>query len=409
MMNLKKISLLGASCLAFMAAWSSNDAAAMPIYARQTGQSCSACHFQRFPLLNAYGRTFKVGGYTQKGTQPTIEDTNLSLPSTLNATFLSKFRYQKTNGTAVNSLTRGEFQIPDEATLYVGGRLAKDIGVQSEIGLNGTAKLIGMKVPFVLRPSDAVTVNVVPFFTDAQGPSYGFELLNTGALRFMRTFENRTQTSAQQYIGTASAATGLALVAHHKYGYFSYTPYLIHDAATDPGFSSGKYLNYIRCVVTPEKVHNFDIAGGVQIWTGTSTVTVGTTETSNHVSAWAVDAQAQGKVGEMPLGVYLTYGNSGKSVAGSTPNAYNSSLISDKSAFAVATELGVLPSQLSIGLGLRVGKNGSDKSDNAITLGSNYQLAKNMVFQLNHSIGSGDAVSSAAGGNTTTLMLYSAF
>ncbi|HZY26172.1 MAG TPA: hypothetical protein VFE71_10120, partial [Bacteroidales bacterium] len=36
---------------------------AVPSYARQTGMSCSACHYS-FPQLNAFGRLFKLNGYT---------------------------------------------------------------------------------------------------------------------------------------------------------------------------------------------------------------------------------------------------------------------------------------------------------------------------------------------------------
>lgn len=406
---LKKTMLLGASCLTFLAVTSPQEADAMPVYARQTGQSCSACHFQRFPMLNNYGRTFKVNGYTQVGQKTgTIEDTDLSIPATLHATVLTKFRYQKRNGTADNELNAGEFQIPDEATLYLGGRVAKNIGFQAEIGLNGGADLIGFKVPFVFPASKDVTLSAIPFFTDAQGAAYGFELLNTGALRFSRAFEHRKETSAQQYINTADATTGVALVAHHKYGYISYTPYIRDN---ELAFSSGKFLSYIRGVVTPEKVGNFDLAAGVQIWAGDSKTGTDSAPVEEHVSAWSVDAQAQGKVGNLPLGVYVTYGSAAKSVAGDLPNVYNSSLADDKTAFTVATELGVIPSKLSLGIGYRnanTGAGGSD-ADNAVTFGANYQIAKNVILQVNHSIYSGDVTTAAGGDQQTTVMLYSAF
>lgn len=41
-------------------------AAALPSYARQTGQTCSTCH-TAFPQLTPYGRRFKLGGYTAGG------------------------------------------------------------------------------------------------------------------------------------------------------------------------------------------------------------------------------------------------------------------------------------------------------------------------------------------------------
>src|SRR6202140_5954031 len=39
------------------------QAGAVPSYARQTGQECVACHVS-FPELTAYGRYFKLTGYT---------------------------------------------------------------------------------------------------------------------------------------------------------------------------------------------------------------------------------------------------------------------------------------------------------------------------------------------------------
>ena len=45
----------------------------MPAFARQTGMACNACHFQHFPALNQFGRTFKQGGFTMVGGQSMIE------------------------------------------------------------------------------------------------------------------------------------------------------------------------------------------------------------------------------------------------------------------------------------------------------------------------------------------------
>src|SRR6516164_9895433 len=41
-------------------------AEALPLYARQTGQQCAACH-NGFPELTPYGRLFKLNGYTFTG------------------------------------------------------------------------------------------------------------------------------------------------------------------------------------------------------------------------------------------------------------------------------------------------------------------------------------------------------
>jgi hypothetical protein len=43
-------------------------AEAVPSFAAQTGQPCTACHIGGFgPQLTPLGRAFKIGGYTQSG------------------------------------------------------------------------------------------------------------------------------------------------------------------------------------------------------------------------------------------------------------------------------------------------------------------------------------------------------
>ncbi len=48
--------------------WSMRPAHALPAFASQTGQPCTACHVGGFgPQLTPFGRAFKIGGYTQGG------------------------------------------------------------------------------------------------------------------------------------------------------------------------------------------------------------------------------------------------------------------------------------------------------------------------------------------------------
>src|SRR3970040_517129 len=104
-----------------VALWIVPTADAVPAFARQVGQACSTCHFQHFPTLNAFGRAFKAGGYTQIGGQSLIEGDVLSLPSPLNESLVTKIRYQKTSGkdygTPANEngsmgTNKGELQFP---------------------------------------------------------------------------------------------------------------------------------------------------------------------------------------------------------------------------------------------------------------------------------------------------------
>jgi len=67
------------------------------------------------------------------GAQGKIEGEHLSIPDTLNASILIKLRYQKTNGDPKGevsgvSTNSGQWQIPDEFSLFFGGRIAENVG-----------------------------------------------------------------------------------------------------------------------------------------------------------------------------------------------------------------------------------------------------------------------------------------
>ncbi len=408
---MKKLTILGAAGLACMTLAAPRQVEAIPAYARQTGQTCAACHFQRYPLLNAYGRNFKENGYTQVKPGTTIEDSDLSLPITLNAALVSKFRYQKTNGTNPGGTNTGNFDVPDEASLFLAGRVAKNIGFQADINIaKEGAGLAGFKVPFVF-PGEAVSFLAIPFFTDAQGAAYGYELLNTGAVEYSRAIEHGRESSAQQYLvkdgNEETGTTGVALVARHKLGYLSYTPHYANGGSAAPK----GYLSYVRGVITPGKVGNFDVAGGFQLWAGTSTIVGDSSDNvTKHANVLAFDAQAQGKIGNYPLGIYLTYGSAAKS--GVKTNMFNSSTVASKTAYAIAADLGIIPSRLGIEAAYRNARNGTGINDgeNAFTLGAIYNISKNLAFHINQTFYSYDQPDLAADGDRkTTIMLFSAF
>src|ERR1700761_3451290 len=57
----------------------SQPARAVPSFAAQTGQPCSACHIGSFgPQLTPLGRAFKIGGYTQGGGEGPLADIPLA-------------------------------------------------------------------------------------------------------------------------------------------------------------------------------------------------------------------------------------------------------------------------------------------------------------------------------------------
>ncbi len=395
-------------------------AEAIPAFARQTGQNCTACHFQHFPNLTSYGRNFKGGGFTQVGGQSLLEGDMLSLPSVLNAALVTKIRYQKTNGdNDAMGTNKGEYQLPDEAALFLGGRVGEHIGfiLEAQMADETSPMFASFKLPIGYEVGET-HLEIVPFTTDGLGPAFSFEVLGTGAIKNIRALEHRTEISAQQYIGTAVAAQGIGFVAYNPMGFFNYT---IWAPETGKHVDAGPYLHYVRGALTPE-MGDWDLAFGFQWWGGTTKYDG---DTRQKADAWAIDAQAQGKVANLPLGIYLSYATADKSDPAGTDNKtpqniFNTSTNDDKNAWAVLAELGVIPNKATLALGYRSGKNGDPSGNgkdaqNAITVGATYLLAQNFQLQFNNTWYNGDYYDlranneDANGDMLSTLMIFAAF
>ncbi|MEY2687862.1 MAG: hypothetical protein RL375_2060 [Pseudomonadota bacterium] len=416
-----------------------SPASAVPAFARQTAKACSSCHFQHFPALNDFGMDFKAGGYVDMKNKP-LAGPDLSLADSLYASVFTKIRYQKTNGTdgttaagaPSKSTHSGELQFPDEFALLLGGRVAKNIGFMLEGQLAGEGPVLaGFKMPMVWDVAGQ-RLGVVPFTTDALGASYGFELLNTGAVRNVRVSEHRSETSAQQYVffqgtapggNTAGATTGFSFFLHNPNYYVVVAPHMPNHLPGAGGQLGGLSSTYLRAVATPT-VAGWSLAAGLQAWTGSnSRFNDGADVVTVSTKGWAVDAQAQGAVGSMPLGVYVAHAKAPGTAAGSAaPNLFNAN-VNARTATTLTAELGVLPQKATVQLSFRRANNGAATagSDNATTLGATYQLEQNVQFQIAHSIrqkgnnGVGrygpnfTAGGTSSGDALTTLMLQAGF
>ena len=388
------------------------QAEAVPAFARQTGMACNSCHFQHFPSLNAFGRAFKAGGYTMVGGQSLVEGDLLSIPATLNMSLVTKLRYQKKSGYDENKLNKGNLDFPDEVAFLVGGRAGEHVGFLLETQLKDStaSAFASYKMPVVFDVAN-LKVSAIPFKTDGLGASFGFEVLNTGAVKNIRPLEHGEDFSAQQYVGTSGAATGLALVAVDNLWHVNYSAW----APVDGTNASSPYLNYIRAAVTPT-VSGWDVAAGFQLWNGTTKQVIGTaTPVRTSADAYAIDAQLQGNAGNYPLGVYFSYASAKKSDPNKVANMFNASVNKAKSAWALAGELGVIPNRVTVALAYRSGKDGDPDSDGkdsdkATTVGVNYNATQNVEVQLNYSKYSGDEKpTTGIGDSLTSIALFTAF
>lgn len=381
------------------------------------------------------------------GAQGKVEGEHISLPDTLNASMLLKARYQKAGGVAIGTdpvavaaeaatlsgenTNGGEWQIPDEFSLFFAGRIAENIGFMFEGNTNAPAVLAGFKMPFVFEAGDAKLM-VIPYMTDALGSSYGFEQASTGAVRGVRWAEHRTDISAQQYIGTDGAATGFAFVALSDLGYINvsrWSPNFLAGARAGANNSTvgtqphtgaiALKSNYLRIAATPT-VGDWDMHIGAQSWNGTShvegagTLGIGAAYGLVDTKATAIDFQGFTQVGGKDLGVYATWAKSPKADAGGNPNWFNmtwnaagttlAGRAEDRTAFTIGADYSVIPNTLHVGAAYRKAKSGVADSptttigggDNSITLAAVYDLAQNVALHVNYSKRSGSAYNTSA-------------
>ncbi|MBT3045963.1 MAG: hypothetical protein AB2728_03480 [Candidatus Thiodiazotropha sp.] len=368
------------------------QASAVPAFARQTGMPCTACHFQHFPALNSFGRSFRSGGYTLTGGQGMIEGDDISLPLMLNASVITKLRYVKSNGNTNTGSDYGVIEWPDEAALLVGGKLAKDAGFLMELGLTDANSFLSTKVHFNLGKAGNTQFSAIPFSTDGLGSAYGFELLNTGAQRSQRPIEERRGFSAAQALGLGSGeATGIALVASSHNFFINYTPWVPgweeHNVEVKP---SG-LAHYLRAAYMPF-IGSWDSGFGFQLWSGDAEVADGAGgERVIATDGWVIDGQLQGNLGSLPLGLYASYGSCSADESHFLIGCTNSD---DGEAFGILAQLGVLPNKANIFAAYRSLDDGSDEDSefNATTIGANYLFSQNIRFELYYVKESGDGV-----------------
>ena len=394
----------------------SPDAKAVPAFAREMGVSCNTCHFQHFPLLNSFGRAFKASGFTMISA-PLIESDHFSMPANLDLAVFSNLRYQDSSGEKETGMTpptsnEGEWVIPAETSLFVAGYASSHVGILLEGDLGGAGAapgagfLASLKLPIVYPVTDTVNFGVVPF-TSGLGPAYAFELLNTGAVgNHVMTLVHPTEVSAQQYIQVGAGTTyndyggdaeGLGLFAASTSFYVTAAKWQPNHNSlnSDAAVSAESTSDYLRAVIMPD-FGAWDAGFGVQYFGGKSDI-AGTVLDPVRTEAVAVDAQLQGSLGNMPLGVYFSYASASGTSLGEMPNLYNPNP-ERKTAYSLAAELGAFGSgRGTVELAYRKADTGaaSYSSDNALTLGVTYLFRNNIQMALLNTSYSGDAHSSS--------------
>jgi hypothetical protein len=380
------------------------EGSAVPSFARQMNLPCFACHFQHIPKLNAFGRAFKLSGYTDTASA-LIEDEGMSLPTALPISYVAKYRYRVDTKTTASTPDkkgneRGNWDIYDEAALFAAGRAAKNVGYAAEIP-SDTANL---KVIFT-GEAGGLRLGVIPFRTDAGGPFWGMDLSNTGVNNGNKSWEHRTYTSAAGAMGLTTAATGITLYAGGSAFFGAAGLWGPAFANPDTGFDLS--MSY-RLAATPT-LGGFDTLIGVFGTTGKTKCvecgSVGANATSSlqefKTEITGVDVQAQADLGGMTLELQAQYATS--------PG--DGSIWGKADALSVTAELGITK---AVGVAAayvtktaKGEKGAKDVTDSATSVSVYYNIAQNVVIKPEYTI-MGDNKSDGLD-NRMTVMLFMGF
>jgi len=123
--------LLGATLAAALVLLAGTEARAVPSFARQTGLACSSCH-TTFPELTAFGRAFKMHGYSALGMKELEEaGTDKGPPLTINRVLPLSVMFE-TSLTRTDRLQPGtqnnNVEFPQQLSLFLAGEITPHLG-----------------------------------------------------------------------------------------------------------------------------------------------------------------------------------------------------------------------------------------------------------------------------------------
>ncbi len=125
----------------------SQESWAIPSFARQTNLSCNACHTM-FPELNAFGRLFKLNGYTLVGTETiqasdTSDNISLNLmkipPVSLMMQTSYTYNTKEQTGTQNNNVS-----FPQQLSVFLAGEITPHLGSFIQVTYDDQGAAFGM-------------------------------------------------------------------------------------------------------------------------------------------------------------------------------------------------------------------------------------------------------------------------
>jgi hypothetical protein len=167
------------------AAGSLSQAHAVPLFARQTGQQCAACH-NGFPELTPYGRLFKLNGYTFGGGQSSIPPISAMAVASFTNTQVGQ-----PGGAAPHYGDNNNLGI-DFVSIFYGGVILPNVGMFGQATYDNIGKSFGwdntdLRYAQAVRIYDTetilgITINNNPSVQDVWNstPAWGYPWLASG-------------------------------------------------------------------------------------------------------------------------------------------------------------------------------------------------------------------------------------
>lgn len=350
----------------------SNDAEAIPAFARQTGQECQACHFQYMPKLTSFGRAFKLGGFTDgDGVGDPIEgDNNLNLPGAMNVAAVVKLQFR------MNETKDGDWKMPDEAAIWLAGRVAENWGAAAEI----PGEFVSMKFINSNDMGNGNRAGVVVAYTDALGQTFDMELMNTGMVRNIRNIEKHSNIFQETNItqndaGEETAATMISGFYGNADGLVIKAGLWVPLKGGDAGFDLNQQLRVVQFM----DVAGFDTGLGF-LYSGGESKAGGSTTILDQ-SAMAIDFQMQGEVGGHNLGIYGGYSSNDNKGANSKKSG-----VGVEFAYNVTHATGIRGGFQSITHDMAA----SSVDGTSLTIGVWHEFAQNVGFYVDNKSSTGD-------------------
>jgi len=454
------VSAAAFAVVAFSAvAMAPTSALANSAFARQTGQACHACHFQTMPRLNDFGRKFRINAFRDTGTQGLIEDEGLSLPASFNAGLnmafgVSNGDYKEYMGGVENVAAAeggGQLGLPDlgivhsntgvawpvEAELVVGGRYGDNFGGVATIDLakshrfpappaayathSGGPGLAHYKLAFV-HDTELGPVAIAGGSTESRGAAYLFNDPSNVFGGQLAGWGHQSVALGLHGGGlggvNAGAATALGVYAH-----LNGMAYLAIGGVIPANVNDGLAVNfklspYVRAAFTGA-VAGFDVVAGGWYYANklgdynAALLSAALTTTINNRTAtqYGLDLQVQGAVNGVSIGFYLPWQIKGEDWA-----------FDDTAGNGTDRDVTGLYPTLTVAsgpFGARLGYDYSQtefkgtalpkEDDKTWVVGAWYDIAQNVVFNIEYSNWDWDNGMAGASNQTAELSSISTF